>query len=322
MIRYLQGTCSPEEEQLFDTWLQASEQNRNLFYETRVSWYASRIEYFGLEKQLDRATAILIGNIQHSDRQRRRKIYLQWGRYAAIFISAIAIAWLFLVQHHFKKNTEVLITASVKHTDSSKLVMLNDGTRVWLNSNSTIRYPPQFLNGERTVSLQGEAYFEVTHDTAHPFVIHTSDISIKVLGTTFNVQAYPGESHAEAVLVRGKIAIGDSVGNGLVVIAPGQMARFEKNNHKLTVKNVNTDAYTSWRHGQITLTAASLKAIVRKLSELYEVRFSIDSSLADITAYNFTFSKGKPVMEVMDMLCFVAPIRYQMQGKEILITKK
>ncbi|SKD02251.1 FecR family protein [Chitinophaga ginsengisegetis] len=322
MIRYLQGTCSPEEKQLFESWLKASEQNRHLFYETRVLWYASRIEYFGSEEQLARALAILTENIRRKGGQHRKKIYLQWGRYAAILIVAMAVAWFFLGQHHFNKNTEAWLTASVKHTDSSKLVVLSDGTRIWLNSNSTISYPRQFLNGTRTVSLQGEAYFDVTHDSSHPFIIHTSNISIKVLGTSFNVQAYPGESQAEAVLIRGKIAIDDSVGNKLAVLAPGQIARFEKGDHKLTVQNVNTDAYTSWRHGQITLGAASLNTIVNKLSELYQVHFSIDPSVTDTIGYNFTFSKRKKVTEVMDMLCFVAPIRYQIQGNEILITRK
>lgn len=322
MIRYLQGTCSPDEKQVFEAWLQASAQNRDLFYETKVLWHASRITHFGSEKQLDKALGTLTENIQHSDRQHKRKIYLQWVRYAAIFIGAIAVAWFFLVQSHSKKSTEAWLIAAVKHTDSSKLVVLNDGTRVWLNSNSTISYPRVFSNDTRTISLEGEAYFDVTHDTSRPFIIHASGINIKVLGTSFNVKAYPGERQAEAVLVRGKIAIDDSEGNNLAVLAPGQIARFEKDNHKLSVQSVNTDAYTSWRNGQITLTAASLKTIVQKLSELYQVRFSIDPSLTDTTAYNFTFSKRKPVMEVMDMLCFVAPIRYQMQDKEVLITKK
>jgi transmembrane sensor len=321
MIRYLQNDCTPEERTVFEAWLQASEQNRDLFYETRVLWHAVKIDHYGSPDQLNNALNRFNENIQGSDRQRKRKIYLQWMRYAAIFAGTV-IVWLFMVFGPSKKNQGSLITASVAHTDSSKLVVLSDGTRVWLNSNSALTYPLQFSNENRLVTLTGEAYFDVTHDTSHPFIIQTANIRIKVLGTSFNVQAYPNEKQAEAVLVNGRIVIGDSIGNNLAVMRPNQIARFEKNDHKLTIQNVNPETYTSWRYGQITLTAASLTTIINKLSEIYQVRFSVAPALPDSTRYNFTFSKKKTVREVMDMLCFVAPIRYHLQQSAILITEK
>lgn len=321
MIRYLQDTCTPEERVLFETWLQASEQNRILFYETKVLWFAAKIEHHGSPQQLSTAFERFNENRLAGDRQRKRKIYLQWIRYAAIFAGTV-IVWLFMLLSPSKKSQENLITSSVAQTDSSKLVVLSDGTRVWLNSNSSITYPPQFSNEKRFVSLTGEAYFDVTHDTSHPFIIQTPNIRIKVLGTSFNVQAYPGEKKTEAVLVNGRIAIGDSVGNDLAIMKPGQMARFEKNDHKLTIQEVNPDTYTGWRYGQITLTAASISTIVNKLAEIYQVRFSVTPTLSDTTLYNFTFSKKKTVTEVMEMLCFVAPIRYQVQQSAIIISGK
>ena len=252
--------------------------------------------------------------------QRRKRIYIQWARYAAIVIVAVAAACFFVGQCHTVKSTGTWITEAVSHTDSSKLVVLNDGSRVWLNSNSIISWSRELINGKRMVTLLGEAYFDVTYDAAHPFIVQTPGMNIKVLGTAFNVQAYPDESQTEAVLVRGKIAIDDSLGNELAVISPNQIARFEKNNRRLAIENVNPDIYTGWRYGQITLTAASLATICSKLSELYQVRFSVAASLKDSTRYNFMFSKKKTITEVMNMMCFIAPIRYQIQPTGILIT--
>ena len=319
MIRYLQNTCTPAEKNLFEAWLLASEENRVQFYEAKALWYASRMEFFASKEQLDKAVATLNDHIAHNNKHRRRRIVMQWTKYAALFIGVIAIAWAGWMLRRPAGKANTMITASVAHTDSSKLVVLNDGTRVWLNSNSTIVYPAQFSNDKRTVTLEGEAYFDVTHDPAHSFIIHTSTIDIKVLGTVFNVQAYPNQSRAEAVLVRGKIAIGDSLGHELAVMAPGQLARFEHNN--LTVQQVNPDQYTNWRYGNITLQAADLRSIANKLSELYQVQVVIAPSLSDTTRYNFAFSKRKQVKEVMDMLCFIAPVHYKMQGKNILITQ-
>jgi transmembrane sensor len=323
MIRYLQGTCSEEEKVLFETWLQASEENRKQFYEARLVWYASRIDYYGSEEQLNKALATFSSNIQDGSTRNRKRIFIQMSRYAAAAVVGIlAILSVFLIWNQYKKNTAEFITTSVSYTDSSKLVVLNDGTRVWLNSNSSITYPRNFSDNERTVSFNGEAYFDVTHDPTHPFTINTSTIRIKVLGTAFNLDAYPAEDHAEAVLIRGKIAIDDSMGKNLAVITPGQMARFEKNKNHLTVKSVNPELYTSWRTGEITLIDASLKTITHKLSELYEVNFSIGPSVTDTARYKFSFSKRKPVTEVMEMLSFIAPIRYRVQGKNIVITQR
>jgi ferric-dicitrate binding protein FerR (iron transport regulator) len=321
MIRYLQGTCTPEEKSQFETWLQESAENRKQFYETRLVWHASNIDYFSREEPLHKALATFNDNIQRSDKRRRKSLYLPIARYAAIVAGAVLIVWLILELRSHKPRQAELVTTAVLHTDSSQLVVLSDGTRVWLNSNSRITYPRQFTTGNRTVSFEGEAYFDVTHDAAHPFIVHTAAMDVKVLGTVFNVQAYPHDDQAAAVLVSGKIAIADSLGKHLADVAPGQIARFDKTNRQVMVRNINPDSYTGWRFGQITLPEANLATITRKLAELYPVHFTIAPSVTDTARYNFIFSKRKPVTAIMDMLSFIAPIHYQVRGKEILITK-
>jgi len=315
MIRYLQDACTPVEKSGFEAWLLESEENRNQFYEVKTVWYAARIEYYGSKEQLDKAVSTLNSNMQ---RKQGKSVYLQWVKYAAIIIGIATIAWLFLGRNRKGATGNEMITAAVANTDSSKLVVLGDGTHVWLNSNSKIIYPREMARGKRTVTLEGEAYFDVTHDAAHPFIIHTAAIDIIVLGTAFNVQAYSPGNGVEAILVRGKIAIGDSLGNELAVMAPGEMARFRQN--KLTVEKVNTDWYTSWRYGDVTLNDVDFRTICNKLSDLYQVNINIAASLQDTTKYNFTFKKQKSITGILEMLSFIAPIQYQVQGKNINIT--
>jgi ferric-dicitrate binding protein FerR (iron transport regulator) len=319
MIRYLQDTCTPEEKMLFEAWLQESANNRKQFYETRLLWHASGIEHFRSEAPLNKALATFNENIQRSHNQRRKRLYISMMRYAAIVTGAMLVSWLILILVRHKPPPEALTTFTVSHTDSSQLVVLSDGTHVWLNSNSRITYPARFSTGNRKVTIEGEAYFDVTHDAAHPFIVHTPTVDIKVLGTAFNVQAYPNATQAEAVLVRGKIVMEDSLGKQLAAVAPGQIARFEKTSKQVTLEPVNPDSYTGWRFGQITLPAANLATITRKLATLYPVHFTIESAVTDTARYNFIFSKRKPVQEIMEMLRFIAPIHYQIKGKEILI---
>jgi ferric-dicitrate binding protein FerR (iron transport regulator) len=322
MLRYLQDTCSPEEKQSFEEWLHQSADNRQQFYETRLLWYASRIEYFGSKEPLEKALATFTNNISQSHQQQRRPIYRLLMRYAAIAIGIIGLSWLLFLLTRPVNNTTPWLMASVANTDSSRLVTLPDSTRVWLNSNSRIFYPAQFSGDQRTVSLEGEAYLEVTHDPVHPFILSTSTIQVKVLGTTFNLQAYPGENQAEAVLVQGKIAIADQAGKDLNVLAPGQLALYQKNNQTLTIKQVNPNSYTAWRNGNIALYGASLQTIASRLAGIYQANISIGKTLTDTARYNFIFSKKKPLSEVMEMLSFIAPIHYEVKGKEVLITNK
>ncbi|AWO00369.1 hypothetical protein DLD77_00925 [Chitinophaga alhagiae] len=322
ILRYLQGACSADEKSQFEDWLAASAENRQQYYELRLIWHASQIEHFRSKEQLDKALATFTGNV----RQERRKIYLRIVRYAAIFIGVVAIAGMYLLVNKRPAATQEMLTAYVLQTDSSKLVVLDDGTRVWLNNNSRLTYPKQFSGKERTVTLEGEAFFDVSPRPEQPFIVEAATIRVNVLGTSFNLRAY-GPAHnaprsMEAVLVSGKIAIADHLGEHLATLTPGQMASFVKNSHYLSVKNVNTAAYTSWRNGQIMLTAVNLPAITRKLTELYGVNFSVDPAIKDTTLYTFSFSKTKPIEEVMEMLGFIAPVSYKVQGKNIQLIRK
>ena len=326
MARYLQDTCKPDEKILFESWLQESEENRQHFYETKQLWHASKIEFFRSEEQLDKAQQRFSENLRISQSKRRRIVVRQIARYAAVLICALAITWIFLLLNNSNidpgGDKSAWQTILVSQTDSSRLVVLDDGSRIWLNNNSTLSYPARFSGKHRTISFTGEGYFEVAHDPGHPFIVHTNGIDIKVLGTSFNVNAYPESAVSEAVLLNGSIAIVDSSGKDMAFMKPGQLALFNKNDRKLLLKEVDAAAYSAWRSGQITLHDADLPTIARKLSELYGVECSIESTRQESLRFNFTFSKTKPVSEVLEMLSFIAPVQYRIQGKHIQISHK
>jgi transmembrane sensor len=320
MVKYLQGECSTEEETLFLEWLSQSPENKKLFLEQKALWNHRRIKHFAAHEQLSKATASLNRSIRLIESRKRKQVYLRFVRYAAIFIFAMALPAALYTTYHHQYADPGLITVSIAQTDSSKFVRLSDGSGVWLNSNSSITYPEKFSKDERIVQFTGEGYFEVAHDSLHPFRIQTNNMQVKVLGTSFNIRSYSSERKIETILVEGKVVIQNKQGNNLAMLTPGQMGEYDKDSQYLSVKAVDPEQYTAWRYGLVSLTNVTLEDITQKLSELYKVHFIINDEKAKHTFYNFSFRKGQSLDKVLEMLSFIAPIKYSLQGKEISIT--
>jgi len=319
IIRYLQGQCSGAEEDLLVKWLQESPENRKFFYEQKALLNYSKVKHFGTDEQISQAEARFHSNIRFAESRRKKHVYLRFARYAAVLIFLLAVPAILYKGNYFRSNPK-LITVSIAQTDSSKFVLLSDGTRVWLNGNSSLTYSETFSKSERNVQLAGEGYFEVSHDSLHPFRVQTNNIQVKVLGTSFNVRAYSSEKNTETTLVEGKVVIQNNDGNNLAMLAPGQMAEYDKTSQYLAVKEVDPNGFTAWRHGLIVFTDATLDEITGRLSELYQVHFAINGPSVQHISYNFSFRKGQSIDKVLEMLSFIAPIKYNVQGKEIFIT--
>lgn len=149
-------------------------------------------------------------------------------------------------------------------------VVLSDGTKVWLNNASSLSYPVKFNGTKRSVALTGQAYFEIAEDKARPFYVETSQgKTVEVLGTSFDVSAYPDEVSEKTTLVEGKVMV-RSVGKP-VVLSPGEQAVVERSDGKISVKTVDANTITSWRNGFFAYENADLKAVFKEIGRWYDV---------------------------------------------------
>lgn len=142
---------------------------------------------------------------------------------------------------------------------------LSDGTKVWLNAASSIRYPVAFGGGKRQVEITGEAYFEVVHNEKAPFRVKVGDEIIEDLGTHFNVCAYADEPRIKTTLLEGSVKVDD------IVLKPGEQAVLEKNGHLSVLKNVDTDDVIAWKNGFFAFNNANLKSVMKTLSRWYDI---------------------------------------------------
>jgi transmembrane sensor len=179
---------------------------------------------------------LILKGIEYTKLKASRKLMTLFIQYAAVLILAMVS---FSLINYFKERrlvSEIAYHEIIAPNGSKVRLLLSDSTEVWLNSGSRIKYPENFASAQREVFLEGEAFFNVTHDKSSPFFIKTSDLSIKVLGTILNVKSYKNENLIETSLISGQIEIIEFSDEGLVnestVLLPDQKALYNKENRK------------------------------------------------------------------------------------------
>lgn len=195
-------------------------------------------------------------------------------------------------------------------------LILADGTKVWLNSDTELTYPVAFTGDKREVELSGEAYFEVTKN-GKPFIVKTKDVNIRVLGTEFNISAYEEDTQTVSTLVIGSIAMQDNHSNKEYMLKPGNSAFYNASNAEVEIKNVDTGLYTSWMKGEFRFINMRLEEIFTKLGRWYNCSVVYD----DITIKNLRFSgaaeKDKAIDYVLKMIEKVTNVKFKINGTTI-----
>ncbi len=222
------------------------------------------------------------------------------------------------------KKTLELNTLIVPYGEKMEL-QLSDGTVVYLNSGTSITYPVGFLeNSPREVSVIGEAFFDVAHDKSRPFKVDLSKISIEVLGTKFNVAAYPEDKVINTVLVEGSVKLKESgsrdgkVDN--IIMEPNQLAAWNSETSETEILKVDTDIYTSWINGRLVLKNLPFSAILKKLERHYDVK--IQSNYVDLNRQSFTASFDvESIGEVLNSFNEDTPFIYEIKGRSITINQ-
>lgn len=197
---------------------------------------------------------------------------------------------------------------------------LADGTKVWLNSGSELQFPTHFNEACREVKLSGEAFFQVTKNEHLPFRVKAKDLSIEVLGTSFNVVSYTDEKQVEIVLVEGKVKLSAQTGNvkkAFGTLKPGQRAIYGETTQKVDAEMVSVDKYIAWREGILIFRDDKMEDVVKRLSRWFNVEIVINDPEIKDYAYKATF-KNENLTQVLSLLKLSAPIDYGINRNQLL----
>ncbi|MGA9639463.1 FecR family protein [Flavobacterium sp.] len=202
-------------------------------------------------------------------------------------------------------------------------VTLSDGTLVHLNSGSTFRFPIKFLNGhKRQVHIIGEGFFEVTKDKKHPFVVETSQMNVTVLGTKFNVSAYPEDAFISTVLEEGSVSISaiNDIHKEVLRLVPGDQVNWGVKANAVNRKQVDTDIYTSWIDGRIVFKNQKFENIIKKLERHYNVKINNNYQALNKELFTATFDV-ETIEEVLNSFAESKTFKFKIKDKTITINK-
>jgi ferric-dicitrate binding protein FerR (iron transport regulator) len=195
-------------------------------------------------------------------------------------------------------------------------VMLADGTKVWLNAASSLRFPTVFAGSERDVELTGEAYFEVAKKIAMPFHVRVNNMEVRVLGTHFNIMAYGNEHAIATTLLEGRVKVS---GNGITTdILPGQQALLYNNASKIAVKEVNTEFAVAWKDGFFRFKETNIKELMRQVERWYDVdvEFKTEGGYQDYTGI---VPRSQNVSALLQTLELTGTVHFKVEGRKIIV---
>ena len=220
-----------------------------------------------------------------------------------------------------QKDTQFGLQTLVTARAQNYRLKLPDGTLVWLNAASTIKYPSSFANAKtRTVQLLGEAYFEVAKDKKHPFVVQTRAQEIKVTGTHFNVSSYSGEKSVKVTLLEGAVEVLDKATQRTAKLNAGQQSVIDAKG--LKVDEVDAEQEVAWKDGDFAFQGDDFQSALNKISRWYNVDIVLDKEVANAVMPGGWISKSSKLSEVLKLIATTADIGFKIEGRKVTITKK
>lgn len=212
-------------------------------------------------------------------------------------------------------SADQMNTLSTANGEQYRL-LLPDGTSVWLNAASSLKFPSTFSGlAQRRVELDGEGYFEVKKDKEHAFVVVSREQEVEVLGTHFNVNAYSDESNIKTTLLEGSVKI-----NKNIILKPGEQSSFLKSG-SILLKQVDVEEAVSWKEGYFRFDQKDLRSIMRNISRWYDVEVVYKDSRLEKLTFSGTVSRYSSVSKILEILELSKEVRFSLEGRRIIVTK-
>lgn len=307
IIQYLEGNISLEDQTELLDWLR-NKTNRTEFSRISSEWENKRIAE-GIPSEYLLGWANLQSKLlQQADNKQKRQ--LQTYRilsYAAILTLIISIPTIWFT--YSKINQKQVLGYALVSTENGQIskVLLPDGSEVWLNSGSTLKYNTLFSTTNRDLELTGEAYFKAAKNKDLPMIINCSELKVKVLGTSFNVMSYPEHENIQVTLDEGIVSVyNDYSPNDIRKMQSGEMATYSKESKQFSIHKVNTDYYTAWKEGIINIYDLTLEELAEKLERRYNQKFEIDEKAKSLK-YTLTI-KNESLRQVLDLVKMINPV--------------
>ena len=322
--RFMRGETSSEEEQHLLAWFRSKEAHAEIlnFYKGRWQDAGNVPEVnYEIQERMYLQIKTRMQAVAPEGIKKKKTTYSlpRWIQYAAVLVLLIAVGAgsHFYTRQSQESDSEYKVEASKGQRAN---VTLPDGTKVWLNSHSSLIYKANYGVKDRLVSLTGEAFFEVAKDKEHRFVVDAGGMQVEALGTSFNVKAYQEDCTVTATLFTGSVKI--TAASESAVLSEGQQASLHRNNGRLAVEHSEMAEYANmWRDNELVINAQTLIEIAVTLNRLYNVEVRFESE--KIKEYRFSgVIRNNSLDNVIEIISLTAPIEYRTEGDVIILSEK
>jgi transmembrane sensor len=295
------------------------------------SWLS---EHWVISPEIDSTTLI---ETVFQQIQEYQKIHLQQSRFslagilkvyqkiaAFLLIPLIGLGILFWVTQNVQPSGQYAETIAPRGQKSQ--IVLADGTKVWLNSDTKIKYPGTFNKKQRDVYLEGEAFFEVTKNERQPFIVHTAGLKVKVIGTKFNVKAYSDENQIETSLFEGKVNLllnnPSSTQTVEKEVWPGQSFVYSKTDHQFTDNRFPQEEINGWKKNQLIFKDDTFSNLVKKVQRWYDVEVVYDEKQFNDRHLTVELYEGERLDRLMGIISLALSVNYKYEKGKIILTPK
>lgn len=318
--RFLAGQCTAEELALLRDWMKGNPEEARELFDMEKLYDEMKGQAMPKERIL-LAQQRLQENIQSNlMEQRHARVVGMWRRAASVAVVCVLVglAWMYVQHRAFFKPDMVVAQASAENDTT---VVLPDGTKVWLNKSSSIKYPKDFEGDERKVALDGEGYFEVTKNPHKPFTVESEVMSVRVLGTIFNFKVDKLQRTAVVSLLQGEVRVAGNHNEGMMVLSPGQKACVDAKSGKMTLSEADVFKDALWHEHKTAFNNANINGIARMLERIYHVQVFVDPAINQESTYSGVIKEKETIDSVLDLLQNTLPIKYKVKGNKVYLSK-
>lgn len=312
---YLAHEASPEEVQEIASWIEESEENRQYYQHLRNIWQAAHPAFPPEEIDAEKARRSVVRQIDS-----RRSVISRWIGYwqraAAVLLIPVLLAWGYMI---YKDRALQTVTGMAYQEvfapyGTHSKIDLPDGSTVWLNAGSSLKYPVAFQASERTVQLSGEAFFEVEADPQHPFIVRTNCLEVRAVGTAFHVEAYRKDAFQAVTMVKGKIDV--TLGNApSFSLKPGERLGYDRRESRCEVYRTDPYKWYAWKDGLLVFRNDPLEYVFKKIGQTFNVDIAVKDTTIANHLYRATF-EDESLDEILRLLKMSAPIQYKQYTRE------
>jgi len=304
--KYFVHETDPLETQQVKEWIGSAAEN--VMIAEQLHHYYQTTGSLPLEFTPDTAAALKKVAIATPKKTKTLRLPSIWWKVAAVLLIGFS-SWWFV---HEQPNRQAPAAMAVLKAQADGLnIILSDGSHIWLNAHSSIRYPKKFAH-TRDIYLDGEAYFEIAHDANHPFVVHSAKTQTRVLGTKFNVRSYPSERQIEVTVAEGKVGFGCAT-NNQVLLTPNQKGTFDKRTGQVVETENDNSNFIAWKTREFTFDGQPLTKVFGTLAEVYHFRYQFDSPTLKRRMLTANF-KNRPLTEIIQTIALSANVEVTCQN--------